>query len=44
MHCEKYLVPKESVLAYIYYLLATNNSNVNSIYSQYKNLDILRKI
>jgi hypothetical protein len=30
---------KEPILSYIYYLLATNDSNVNLIHSQYKNLD-----
>lgn len=38
MHYEKFSLLKEPVLSYIDYLLVTDNSNVNSIYSQYKNL------
>ena len=44
MHYEIYSLLKESVRSYSYYLLARNNSNINLIYSQYKNLDLQRKI
>ena len=39
MHYEVYSLMKESARSYSYYLLARNNSNINLIYSQYKNLD-----
>lgn len=44
MHYEKYSLLKGPVLSYAYYLLATESSNVNLIYSQYKNSDFLKEL